>query len=161
MRRFTLSVTSGSLRLEQAFAELFESGHSALVIARSDGEARLVSFDHITEALAHGAGTLNEINGIALMPLGNVPDFEAEARCQAAGVVFALFFVSGQEATVFSVSEQRAGPMEAASNTVRCDRPNKPPGTSNNNWYHYYPPQTVAGPRPFRCVGPGCTGTVR
>src|SRR5580704_8271263 len=44
MLRFTLSVAPGSIRLEQTFAELFESKHSALVVARSDGEHRLVSF---------------------------------------------------------------------------------------------------------------------
>jgi hypothetical protein len=98
MRRFTLSVAPGSIRLEQAFAELCESEHSALVIARTDGEQRLVSFDHITEALAHGATTLNEVNGVALMLLGAVPDSEADARCRAAGVVFALFFVTAQVA---------------------------------------------------------------
>ena len=161
MLRFPLSVVSGSDPLKQAFAELFESGHSALVVARKDGEHRLVSFDHITEALAHGAKTLNEVNGIALMLLGNVTDGEADARGHAAGAVFALLSVIGQVADVFSVSEQKAGPMAAASNTVRCDRPNKPAATENKDWYHYYPPERVAGARPFKCVGPGCTGMVR
>jgi hypothetical protein len=161
MLRFTLSVAPGSIRLEQTFAELFESKHSALVVARSDGEHRLVSFDHITEALAHGATTLNQVNGVAPMLLGDVPDSEADARCRAAGVIFALFSVTGQVAQVFSVSEGEGRPMAAASNTVRCDRPNKPAGTRNANWYHYYPPEQVAGARPFSCVGLGCTGTVR
>lgn len=161
MRRFTLSVAPGSIRLEQAFAELCESEHSALVVARTDGEQRLVSFDHITEALAHGATTLNEVNGVALMLLGAVPDREADARCRAAGVVFALFSVTAHVANMFSVSEERAAPTEAASNTVRCDRPNKPAGTRNADWYHYYPPERVAGARPFACVGLGCTGMVR
>lgn len=161
MLRFTLSLAPGSIRLEQAFAELFESKHSALVVARSDGEHRLVSFDHITEALVHGATTLNEVNGVALMLIGDVKESEADARCRAAGVVFALFSVTGQVAHVFSVSEDKAWPMQAASNTVRCDRPNKPAGTTNIDWYHYYPPESVAAARPFPCVGLSCTGTVR
>lgn len=162
MKQFDLPVVSSEIELNEAFAELFESQHSALVVRRADGRYRLVSFDHLTEALAHGAKTLDKVNGQALMMLGPVAIPAANAAAVKAGVAVVLLTVTGQQAFLHSVSESKADPLIDPSNTVRCDRPNKPAATKNKDWYHYYPPDNEPGPRPFTCVGPGCVGgTVR
>jgi len=74
MMRFQLPVFPAGMGLNDAFAELYETKVSGLVIPspRSKRHYRLISFDHMTEALAHGAERLDLVNGYALAFLEDV-----------------------------------------------------------------------------------------
>jgi hypothetical protein len=63
MMRFQLHVLPASTKLEDAFAQLYEEKHSGLVVATGTAEFRLVNFDHLVEALAHGAEQLDRVHG--------------------------------------------------------------------------------------------------
>jgi hypothetical protein len=70
MLRFQLPMLDPGMSLNRAFGELYEERLSAGVIARPSNEFRLVTFDHMTEALAHGATTLEVVHGYVLSILG-------------------------------------------------------------------------------------------
>ena len=159
--KFRLGVLPDATSLEDAFAYLYEARQSAVAVV-TQGGVRLVGYEQLMEALARGATRLGEVDGLFLARRGtrslgaesfSPRGFEA---APAAGSVELGDGTAEVESNNPLVME-----YAAPSTAARCDRPNKPAGTPNKNWYHYYPPNTSAAALPHPCSSPGCTGTVR
>jgi hypothetical protein len=162
MRRFELPVFSADMGLNEAFAELFEAKVSGLVIQGSNRNYRLIGFDHMTEAVGHGVERLGLVKGYRLPLLEDVSgDQEANNLLIKLGRTVGLLKVYERSADLLAISENKAGGYQFSSSVVRCDRPNKPSGQSNQDWYHYYPPHSLPSPMPHRCVAAGCAGMIR
>ena len=161
MMRFQLDVLPASTELKAAFAHLYEKKQSGLVVATGTGDFRLISFDHMTEALAHGAERLENVNGQHLLSLDGIAQSDHDETLRKMGATIGLITAGGEMADLFSVSESIASRLTWASSVLRCDRPGKPAGRTAQSWYHYYPPNNPKSARPHACVAMGCNGTVR
>ena len=158
---FQLDVMSAGTELKDAFAQLHEGGCSALVVATSAGDFRLVNFDHMTEALAGGATQLGQVHGQGLPSLEGISRNDQVEALQKMAATIGLISADSKTATLFSVSENLAYQLTRASRATRCDRPDKPDSRTPQSWYHYYPPNSSILARPHKCVFSGCEGTVR
>ncbi len=161
MLEFKLSVLPGRADLNDAFAQLFEDKRSALAVEGAKGDYRLVSFDHMTEALAHGATRLDQVHGQPLLGLERSPPSDRVEVFRNTDATVGLISVDNGMAELFSISEGVRYPLIAASTVVRCDRPGLPAGRTPQSWYHYYPPNKTKPSKPYPCVAKGCAGFVR
>lgn len=163
MQQFQLPVLVPDMTLNRAFGALYENQLSAGVVVRPRREFRLVTFDHMTEAMAHGAKRLNVVHGYTLPMLGaDVSVARANDMMMSrggAGVGVVRIFT--RSANLFAVSANFGHRFTSPSNVRRCDRPNKPRGVSNLDWYHYYPPFDLPLPIPHDCIAAGCDGKIR
>jgi hypothetical protein len=158
---FKLSVLPAHTDLNDAFAQLFDDKRSALAVEGANGDYRLVSFDHMTEALAHGATRLDQVHGRYLPGLERSPPCDRAEALRNTDATIGLISVDNGMAELFSISEGGGYPLIAASTVVRCDRPGLPAGRTPQSWYHYYPPNKTKPPKPHPCVAKGCPGFVR
>jgi hypothetical protein len=162
MVRFQLPMLDPGMSLNRAFGELYERRLSAGVIARPKREFRLVTFDHMTEAMAHGAIKLEVVHGYGLPILGeNFSDQQANDFVVNLGANVGLVRAFTKNANLFSTNDTFGDRFMSPSNVKRCDRPNKPRGSLNQDWYHYYPPFGLPSPVPHDCVAVRCDGTIR
>ena len=161
MLTFKLSVAPADSDLNSAFAQLFKDKHSALVVEGAEGDYRLIKFDHLTEALAHGASKLDQVQGQRLDKLEGSARANYDPALTEVGATVGLIKVARATARLYSVTEFVGTPFVTPSAVARCDRPKRPADLPPKDWYHYYPPNTGAPPRPYRCVVKGCPGHVR
>jgi hypothetical protein len=163
MQTFQLPVLAPDMTLNRAFGALYEGQLSAGVVVRPRGEFRLVTYDHMTEAMAHGAKRLNVVRGYTRPKLGaGVSAARANDMMRShGGAGVGLVRVFTRNANLFATSENFGQRFTSPSNVRRCDRPNKPRGVSNIDWYHYYPPFDLPLPIPHDCIAAGCDGTIR
>lgn len=163
MQRFQLPVLIPEMTLNRAFGTLYESQLSAGVVVRPRHQFRLVTFDHMTEAMEHGAKRLNVVRGYTVPMLGvSVSAAQANDMMMsqgAAGVGVVRIFT--RSANLYAASGNFGQRFTSPSNVRRCNRPNKPRGTRNLDWYHYYPPHDLPFPIPHDCIAAGCNGTIR
>lgn len=162
MQRFQLPVLIPSMTLNRAFGALYESRLSAGVVVRPRHELRLVTVDHMTEAMAHGAKRLSIVRGYTLPMLGaGVSDARANDMMMShGGAGVGVVRILTRSANLLSISDV-GHRFTTPSTVMRCDRPNKPRGASNFDWYHYYPPFDLPSPIPHDCIAAGCDGKIR
>lgn len=163
MQRFQLPVLVPDMTLNRAFGALYESQLSAGVLVRPQREFRLVTFDHMTEAMAHGAKRLNVVHGHTLPRLGaGISVARAnDILMSDGGAGVGVVRIFPRSANLFALSADLGHRFTSPSNVRRCDRPNKPRGVRNLDWYHYYPPFDLPLPIPHDCIAPGCDGKIR
>jgi hypothetical protein len=151
MLRFELPLVRGNVSLDAAFADTIESKTSGLLMESSQGDLRLVHFDRMVNALTSGLNSLEEVEFDPVLNIEPVPDSAHESFVLSAGERFGFAGEQDGKALLFSVSESFGLPYTIASSGSRCQRPNRPPNTTPQDWYHYYPPNNRDGSKPNRC----------
>jgi hypothetical protein len=114
----------------------------ALAVRLGGGRFGLLDYRDITEAAPESR----------LRPDDIAPLFDASRLTLRGGEVedmllfhahaFAALAPQGDVLPVITISERLGGAYLGGSPGQRCTHPGKPPGVSNRQWYHYYPPLT-------------------
>lgn len=149
MLEFTLPLIHASGSLDDALSATKKAGRSGFVLEVTPNDYRLVDIRDAEAAKATSL-SLGEVHGEPIMGPGEIPhlrrattdpDFRDELIER--GHLLAMIRQSGTNAVIFSASERLAAIYAGGTPGHRCQRPNKPAGTPNTRWYHYFPPYSA------------------
>jgi hypothetical protein len=148
MRLFDVLVAQPGASLNQVVSAMVESNTPGLLVNDKSGDWRLIHFGALAY-VAHSAIEGNYTASLDMVPSESVFDAKtadpqaAVAKVAASGMRFGLLGQKGDRADLVSLSETYSFAFDIATSLAsRCTRPNKPAGTANGDWYHYYPPRT-------------------
>lgn len=150
MREFDLPLATASSTLYEAIAAMVDANKAGIVLHVTDDDIRLLRFADIVSA-APNAETAKQTK------LADLPHYESVKTSldfapanvvleRDPGPTFFLTTDNGMSAALLSRSESSAAGYEAQPTATKCKRPNKPIGTKNADWYHYYPPEQRGNP---------------
>jgi hypothetical protein len=126
----------GNVAVHEALAEVIDRRKSALAYGQGSNDLRVVQFEDLEKAAASGARILSEVPSQSLQQIG------------------LTFSELNADKVVLSYSPSAANfalRYNSPSLGFHCNRPNKPEGTLDRQWYHYYPPNRRDPNNPKRC----------
>jgi hypothetical protein len=150
---FQLPIIPSDTSIGEAVAMLRDFGVWALIIRADDG-FRLIDYRDLVAA-PEPSQPLSAADFVPALDLNDLPDPPGSmnrARFREVmtehGREFAVRESAEHTADVLAVSPELPTIYLSPAPGKRCTRPNRPDGTPNRAWYHYYPP-----------LAPGAAGT--
>lgn len=161
VRYFELPVVHADASVHAAIEEAIDANVSGVLVRGGRGRIHLVGFDSLIDA-ANSRRSLARVPGSSVMRLSLSEDTriqqdyanldpEYARTLDDAGRLFGLLRIVGSSAHLISRHEGLAT-YASPSGGVHCQRPQRPPGTPNRSWFHYYPPNVRDPVTPGVCV---------
>jgi hypothetical protein len=140
MRQFDLPLVAYDTSAESALMTAIDAKRFGVVLKTESGGLQLIDYDSLISAVDHNR-SISPSDYIPILNIGNDTLEVVRDTVDAAGFKFGYLSETADFATLLSVHEFFAE-RYLTSAGVRCDRPpdERPAGTSDHDWYHYFPP---------------------
>jgi hypothetical protein len=142
MLQFDLPLVTADISAKSALMTAIDAKRSGVVLSTTSSDLRLIDFKSLVSA-AENNTPLAEVAHISLLNIAHQQTLRTLAdSVESSGLKFIYLGTTGDTATVLSMQEPFAQSYLASSG-ARCTRPNngRPAGTSDHDWYHYFPPE--------------------